>query len=175
MSTISAAGQVLNRTAELLREPVRRHTVERDDTPASVAKRYGVTEQALLDANPGLRTDDLLYPGELLVVPDVVDDAADALENVANRARNFQVSNHIRSNEDELAAAQAIAQMYAGTEYMRQADEFPAVWQAQFAAQQASKLDSTEGLTPEQFRDALARRAAAREREQNQQGPVDSV
>lgn len=42
---------------------------QRGDRPADVAQRYGVDEQALLQANPGLREDQHLLPGQDIRLP----------------------------------------------------------------------------------------------------------
>jgi serine-type D-Ala-D-Ala carboxypeptidase/endopeptidase (penicillin-binding protein 4) len=50
------------------REPARAHTIQRGDTLEGIARRHGVTIEALRSANPGVR-DRRLIPGRTLTVP----------------------------------------------------------------------------------------------------------
>ncbi|MDD2553589.1 MAG: LysM domain-containing protein, partial [Desulfotomaculaceae bacterium] len=45
------------------------YTVQSGDTLFLIARRFGLTLDALLAANPGIRDPDLIYPGQVITVP----------------------------------------------------------------------------------------------------------
>lgn len=45
------------------------YTVQSGDTLFLIARRFGVTLDALIVANPGIRDPDLIYPGQVITVP----------------------------------------------------------------------------------------------------------
>jgi len=61
--------QATSPTGEPAAQGPRTHTVQRGDTLAAIAERYGVDLQALADAN-GLDNPDLIYPGQVFSVPE---------------------------------------------------------------------------------------------------------
>lgn len=46
-----------------------RHTVRRGEYLALIARQYGTTVQAILNANPGIKNPNLIYSGTVLVIP----------------------------------------------------------------------------------------------------------
>jgi LysM repeat protein len=45
------------------------YVVQPGDTLSEIAARYGTTVRALLDANPDITNPDLIYPGQLIILP----------------------------------------------------------------------------------------------------------
>lgn len=45
------------------------HTVQRGQYIAQIGRIYGVTPQAILAANPGITNPNIIYPGQVLVIP----------------------------------------------------------------------------------------------------------
>jgi nucleoid-associated protein YgaU len=45
------------------------HTVRRGEYLALIARQYGTTVQAILNANPGIKNPNLIYSGTVLVIP----------------------------------------------------------------------------------------------------------
>ena len=64
-----------------------KHTVVRGDTMWKIAVRYQVGTDEIIDANPGIENPDLIYPGQVLIVPEI-DVAVAAFENEVIRLVN---------------------------------------------------------------------------------------
>ena len=45
------------------------YTVKKGDTLWGIAQRWGVSLQALIAANPGIKNPNLIYPGDKVVIP----------------------------------------------------------------------------------------------------------
>ncbi len=45
------------------------HTVQRGQYIAEIGRIYGVTPQAIVAANPGITNPNIIYPGQVLVIP----------------------------------------------------------------------------------------------------------
>ncbi len=54
------------------------HTVVKGDTMWKLSREYGVTLQSVIDSNPHIEDPDLIYPGDVLMIPV---DGADALSS----------------------------------------------------------------------------------------------
>lgn len=50
-------------------ENTTRHTVRRGEYLALIARQYGTTVQAILNANPSIKNPNLIYSGTVLVIP----------------------------------------------------------------------------------------------------------
>ena len=61
----SGGGQTAGESAQSARV----HTVRKGDTLWAVAKQYGVTVQALIQANPQIKNPNLIHPGEAVNIP----------------------------------------------------------------------------------------------------------
>lgn len=46
-----------------------KHLVKRGDTLSELAERYGVTVDAIMEANPKIRNRDLIYTGDTIEIP----------------------------------------------------------------------------------------------------------
>lgn len=55
-----------------------KHTVKPRDTLSKIAKKYGVTVDAIAKAN-NIKNYDLIYDGSILIIPDTKSDNATAL------------------------------------------------------------------------------------------------
>ena len=49
--------------------PVQKYIVQKGDTLFKIAKRFGVTLEALIKANPQIKNPDLIFPGEVVFIP----------------------------------------------------------------------------------------------------------
>ena len=88
---------------------------QRGDRPADVAQRYGVDAQALLRANPGLREDQHLLPGQDVRLPDSeVSGLSPAVAGVAGAAGRESVVNALQGKAYE-AGRIAPQQAFSGT------------------------------------------------------------
>lgn len=45
------------------------HIVKAGDTLIGLAKKYGVTVEAIMQANPSIKNPNLIYDGQVLVIP----------------------------------------------------------------------------------------------------------
>ncbi len=69
------------------------HTVVRGDTMWKLAVKYEVGTQEIIDANPQIQNPDLIYPGQLLTIPEL-DAAVASFEKEVVRLVNVQRAQH---------------------------------------------------------------------------------
>jgi LysM repeat protein len=89
MRVDTTTSPVLNNNAAANAAGTGRYTVERGDTVSAIAARYGVSQDALLAANPDIRNADLIFVGDKLNIPtagrDVTVRPGDTLSGIAAR------------------------------------------------------------------------------------------
>ena len=68
-STTAAGGDATTTTAPAVPEGGQEYTVKNDDTVYGIAKKFGITPQALVAANGWSDVNHPLYPGDTIVVP----------------------------------------------------------------------------------------------------------